>query len=123
MSNQTITHEMLEERVKALLDCREATERTYEDAYDFTFKSGIHSDHWEALIELTGWKPNSETDTGAVKFDQLVSGTLKPGDQWAANGTDDWSDVEDGYHGTQVADWGGFKFKRPRVSSTQEIEV
>jgi hypothetical protein len=122
MSNQTITHEMLVEHVKALLDCREATERTCEDAYDFTFKSGIHHDHWEALIELTGWNPNSEADT-AVKFDQLAHGSLLYGDQWAPLDSDYWLAVPATHLGTQVNDWGGFKFKRPRVSNLQEIEV
>jgi hypothetical protein len=50
----------LVEHVKALLDCREDTERTYEQAYDFTFKSGPHREHWNALAALTNWTPKPE---------------------------------------------------------------
>lgn len=130
--NYTIAREILEEHVKALLDCRNNTERTYEDAYDFTFKRGPQQEPWDALIELTGWTPKPEANTApiqesevqsGVEFDQLPHGALLYGDQWALLGTYDWSAVPASYLGTQVDDWGGFKFKRPRISNLQEIEV
>jgi hypothetical protein len=52
----------LAEHVKALLDCREETERTYEQAYDFAFKSGPHREHWNALAALTNWTPKPEEE-------------------------------------------------------------
>ena len=53
----------LESTVKALLDCREWTERTYEDAYDFTFKGGPHRTLWNNLARLTNWMPLPEPPT------------------------------------------------------------
>jgi hypothetical protein len=53
-------HAELVKTVRDLLDCRDDTERTYEDAYDFTFKSGLHRECWEKLIKLTEWEPVSK---------------------------------------------------------------
>jgi hypothetical protein len=50
----------LELNIKALLDCREWTERTHQDAYDFTFKSGPHRTAWENLARLTNWVATPE---------------------------------------------------------------
>lgn len=50
--------EQLTAAVKNLLNKRAVTDRVYEEAYDFTFKSWGW-DEWDKLTELSGW---TETD-------------------------------------------------------------
>ena len=53
--DQNVRIELLEEAIKALLQKRAETERTYEEAYDFTFKSWGR-DEWNRLVELVDFK-------------------------------------------------------------------
>jgi len=61
----------------------------------------------------------SEDEANAVDvtFNQLTGGALLPGDHWSPISGDDWSAVPATYLGTQVGDWGGFKFKRPKKTA------
>ena len=54
--------EELEKAVKELLDARNNVEWTYEDAYNFLFKSDGY-EHFAKLIELTGWTRNDQQTT------------------------------------------------------------
>ena len=47
-------YKLLVEAVKNLLSKRAVTDRTYEEAYDFTFKSWGW-DEWDKLADLTEW--------------------------------------------------------------------
>ena len=65
--------ERLKKAVKELLGKRSATERVYDQSYDFAFKSW-GSDEWFALEELSGWTEEEghkwRTDNGYLMDDE-----------------------------------------------------